>query len=96
MTAPRLRQGLLDAGILVRDGAGVGFPGHLRIAIGTPAQNNRLLDAGIRPPSSSAPHAHPEPDELLTGAGILRPDDGVGGLQGRRSRSCRSSCVTRC
>jgi histidinol-phosphate aminotransferase len=38
-------QGLLKAGILVRDGAGVGFPGHLRIAIGTPAQNNRLLTA---------------------------------------------------
>ena len=34
---PRLRHppALLGAGILVRDGAGVGFPGHLRIAIGT-------------------------------------------------------------
>jgi histidinol-phosphate aminotransferase len=40
-----IRQGLLDAGILVRDGAGVGFPGHLRIAIGTAAQNTRLLTA---------------------------------------------------
>ena len=43
--APAMRQTLLEAGILVRDGAGVGFPGHLRIAIGTPAQNDRLLAA---------------------------------------------------
>jgi len=43
--ASAIRQGLLEAGILVRDGAGVGFPGHLRIAIGTPAHNNRLLAA---------------------------------------------------
>jgi histidinol-phosphate aminotransferase len=43
--ASAIRQALLEAGILVRDGAGVGFPGHLRIAIGTPAQNTRLLAA---------------------------------------------------
>jgi histidinol-phosphate/aromatic aminotransferase/cobyric acid decarboxylase-like protein len=28
----------------VRDGAGVGFPGHLRIAVGTAEQNARLLE----------------------------------------------------
>jgi histidinol-phosphate aminotransferase len=41
--AGAIRQALLEAGILVRDGAGVGFSGHLRIAIGTPQQNDRLL-----------------------------------------------------
>lgn len=46
--APAIRQGLLEAGILVRDGAGVGFPGHLRIAIGTAEQNDRLLAAWDR------------------------------------------------
>jgi len=35
---------LLKAGILVRDGAAVGFPGHLRIAIGRPEDNTRLLE----------------------------------------------------
>jgi histidinol-phosphate aminotransferase len=43
--ATAIRQGLLRASLLVRDGAGVGFPGHLRIAIGTPEQNDRLLAA---------------------------------------------------
>jgi histidinol-phosphate aminotransferase len=43
-----LRAALADAGFLVRDGAGVGFPGHLRIAIGTPEQNDRLLAAWDR------------------------------------------------
>ncbi len=43
--ATPIRQALLQAGILVRDGAGVGFPGHLRIAVGTPEQNDRLLRA---------------------------------------------------
>jgi histidinol-phosphate aminotransferase len=38
------REALLRAGIIVRDGAAVGFPGHLRIAIGTRAANERLLD----------------------------------------------------
>jgi histidinol-phosphate aminotransferase len=48
--AAALRTGLFQAGILVRDGAGVGFPGHLRIAVGTAEQNARLLDAwdGVR------------------------------------------------
>ncbi len=43
--APALRAALARAGIIVRDGAGVGFPGHLRIAIGTREQNDRLLAA---------------------------------------------------
>lgn len=41
--APAVRQRLLEAGIIVRDGAGVGFPGHLRIAIGLRETNERLL-----------------------------------------------------
>ena len=43
--APALRAALARAGIIVRDGAGVGFPGHLRIAVGTREQNDRLLAA---------------------------------------------------
>ena len=43
-----LRAALFKAGILVRDGAGVGFPGHLRIAVGTAEQNARLLAAWDR------------------------------------------------
>ena len=39
---------LFQAGILVRDGAGVGFPGHLRIAVGTAEQNARLLEVWDR------------------------------------------------
>lgn len=34
---------LLRSGILVRAGAAVGFPGHLRVTVGTRAQNERLL-----------------------------------------------------
>lgn len=45
---PAIRQALLEAGVLVRDGSGVGFPGHLRISIGTKEQNARLLDAWDR------------------------------------------------
>jgi histidinol-phosphate aminotransferase len=41
--AGRLREALLQSGILVRDGVAVGFPGHLRISIGTREQNDRLL-----------------------------------------------------
>jgi histidinol-phosphate aminotransferase len=41
--APALRARLLHEGILVRDGAALGFPGHLRIAIGTHATNERVL-----------------------------------------------------
>lgn len=43
-----LRAALLKAGILVRDGADVGFPGHLRITIGTREQNDRLLEVWDR------------------------------------------------
>jgi histidinol-phosphate aminotransferase len=32
-------------GVLVRDGAVLGYPGHLRISVGTPEQNARLLTA---------------------------------------------------
>ena len=39
-----LRTALFQAGILVRDGSAVGFPGHLRIAVGTAEQNQKLLD----------------------------------------------------
>ena len=46
--ADALRAALLKSGILVRDGAGVGFPGHLRIAIGTAEDNTRLLEVWDR------------------------------------------------
>ena len=46
--APLLRGALLKTGILVRDGASVGFPGHLRITIGTTAANARLLEVWDR------------------------------------------------
>jgi histidinol-phosphate aminotransferase len=41
--ATAARDALLRAGIIVRDGAAVGFPGHLRIAIGTRPVNERLV-----------------------------------------------------
>jgi histidinol-phosphate aminotransferase len=41
--APRVRERLLGGGLIVRDGADLGFPGHLRIAIGTHDANQRLL-----------------------------------------------------
>ena len=41
--APGVRERLLRAGLAVRDGAGVGFPGHLRISIGRREANERLL-----------------------------------------------------
>jgi len=37
----------------VRDGAGVGFPGHLRIAVGTAEQNARLLEVWDRTSGSA-------------------------------------------
>ena len=43
--AAAMRASLLREGILVRDGAGVGFPGHLRIAIGLRETHERLLRA---------------------------------------------------
>jgi histidinol-phosphate aminotransferase len=39
-----VRARLLRAGLVVRDGRGVGFPGHLRIAVGTREVNVRLLE----------------------------------------------------
>ena len=41
--ATAVQQRLLRAGLVVRDGAAVGFPDHLRIAIGTREANERLL-----------------------------------------------------
>jgi histidinol-phosphate aminotransferase len=41
--APGLRARLMREGILVRDGAGVGFPGHLRFAVGLRETNDKLL-----------------------------------------------------
>jgi histidinol-phosphate aminotransferase len=38
------REQLLRAGLLVRDGAAVGFPNHLRIAVGPREANERLVD----------------------------------------------------
>ena len=43
--ADATRQRLLAAGLIVRDGGGVGFPGHLRIAVATRGVNLRLLAA---------------------------------------------------
>jgi histidinol-phosphate aminotransferase len=40
----RAREALARAGILVRDGAAVGFPGHLRISIGLRDTNQRLIE----------------------------------------------------
>jgi len=39
----RAREQLARGGILVRDGAAVGFPGHLRISLGTREVNERVL-----------------------------------------------------
>jgi histidinol-phosphate aminotransferase len=41
--ATKAREALARAGMLVRDGGMVGFPGHLRIAIGLRETNERLL-----------------------------------------------------
>ena len=41
--ATKAREALAHAGILVRDGGLVGFPGHLRISIGLRETNERLL-----------------------------------------------------
>jgi histidinol-phosphate aminotransferase len=41
--ATAVRERLLRAGLVVRDGAAVGVPDHLRISIGTRAANERLL-----------------------------------------------------
>jgi histidinol-phosphate aminotransferase len=41
--AAAVRERLLRAGLVVRDGAALGFPDHLRIAIGSRDTNTRLL-----------------------------------------------------
>jgi histidinol-phosphate/aromatic aminotransferase/cobyric acid decarboxylase-like protein len=41
--APGLRTRLMRSGILVRDGAGIGFPGHLRFSVGLRETNEKLL-----------------------------------------------------
>jgi histidinol-phosphate aminotransferase len=41
--AGKTREALARCGILVRDGAAVGFPGHLRISIGLRETNEKLL-----------------------------------------------------
>jgi histidinol-phosphate aminotransferase len=41
--AGKIREALARRGILVRDGAAVGFPGHLRISIGLRQSNDTLL-----------------------------------------------------
>jgi len=46
--AEACRQALMRSGILVRDGALVGFPGHLRISIGDAAGNARVLEVWDR------------------------------------------------
>jgi len=51
--ADALRAALFQkAGILVREGAAVGFPGHLRISVGTREHNNRLLEVWDRTTSA--------------------------------------------
>jgi histidinol-phosphate aminotransferase len=40
--APATWQSYLDHGVLIRD---VGIPGHLRVTIGTPAENDAFLAA---------------------------------------------------
>jgi histidinol-phosphate aminotransferase len=43
--APEIYQALLERGVIVRPVANYGLPGHLRISIGLPAHNDRLLAA---------------------------------------------------
>jgi len=43
-TGPVVRA-MRERGVLVRDGAGVGLPGHLRISVGNAAQNREMLAA---------------------------------------------------
>ncbi len=40
-----LSEKLLEKGIIVRDGAALGYPGHLRLTIGTPEQNHAVAAA---------------------------------------------------
>jgi histidinol-phosphate aminotransferase len=36
---------LLERGIIVRDGAALGYPGYIRLTIGTPDENRAVVDA---------------------------------------------------
>jgi histidinol-phosphate aminotransferase len=38
-------RGLGEAGVIVRPGAGLGAPGHIRVSYGTRAENERFLGA---------------------------------------------------
>ena len=38
LATPALHEALADEGIVVRDGSDLGFPGHVRITVGAPAQ----------------------------------------------------------
>ncbi|HEY5530446.1 MAG TPA: histidinol-phosphate transaminase [Candidatus Anoxymicrobiaceae bacterium] len=40
-----LSQKLLEKGIIVRDGAALGYPGHIRLTIGTREQNHEVIEA---------------------------------------------------
>jgi histidinol-phosphate aminotransferase len=53
--AAAARQRLRAGGILVRDGASVGFPGHLRITIGLRDTNVRILSLLSRGEAATAP-----------------------------------------
>lgn len=43
--AAAIRDRMLKEGVLVREGNAVGFPGHLRVTVGTREQNMRMLQA---------------------------------------------------
>ena len=40
-----LPEKLLERGIIVRDGLALGYPGHIRMTVGTPAQNRVVVEA---------------------------------------------------
>jgi histidinol-phosphate aminotransferase len=42
---PGIHERLLRLGVIVRDGAALGCPGHLRVSIGTPDENDAFLSA---------------------------------------------------
>ncbi|PKQ28483.1 MAG: histidinol-phosphate transaminase [Candidatus Anoxymicrobium japonicum] len=43
--ADALPERLLERGIIVRDGAALGYPGYIRLTIGAPEQNRAVIDA---------------------------------------------------
>lgn len=40
----RIHRRMLERGVILRDGTSLGCPGSLRVTVGTPAENDRLLD----------------------------------------------------